>query len=446
MHSGGNSSWYVPVLAHARRRRPGAAAGDARGRCWPGTPTTTTSTSTSPGTASSPVEAERQGKIVITTELGGGGHVPAPSTGSPSAGSRTCSGTSASSRARSRRAPRSGCPTRSSSTRRDPRNYLIAPESGLFEALVDPGDPVAAGQPVGALHFLERPDRPPAPIRAPLDGVIVSIRAISSTEQGDNVIGLGQPIDAARSPEHAARLSCLDGAGRQGRRTGRSTTRSGRTTGSGSRSSRRRCTSRETLVPWIVSHVEPGARILDIGGGSGYYASKIVRAAPVTVVGLDISSSMIEQRQADPLLTENVVGDMEDLPFEDGELRRGDLRRLPPPRPRPAPGAPRGAPRAPARRAAVRRRALLAARRCRRASRPSPGTRTSSVSRCGSSSTERVGATREFRVERVTGESGSRSRFAATALPRSPPLAALPRRRPRRPRAERPARSLHPAG
>jgi SAM-dependent methyltransferase len=77
---------------------------------------------------------------------------------------------------------------------------------------------------------------------------------------------------------------------------------------------------RETLVPWIASSVEPGARILDIGGGSGVYASGIVRAAPVTVVGLDISSSMIEQRQADSLLTENVVGDMEALPFEDGSF------------------------------------------------------------------------------------------------------------------------------
>ena len=76
----------------------------------------------------------------------------------------------------------------------------------------------------------------------------------------------------------------------------------------------------ETLVPWVASHVEPGARILDIGGGSGVYASGIVRAAPVTVVGLDISSSMIEQRRTDPLLAENVVGDMEALPFEDGSF------------------------------------------------------------------------------------------------------------------------------
>jgi ubiquinone/menaquinone biosynthesis C-methylase UbiE len=76
----------------------------------------------------------------------------------------------------------------------------------------------------------------------------------------------------------------------------------------------------ETLVPWIVSHVAPGDRIIDIGGGSGVYASRIVREAPVTVVGLDISASMIEQREEDPLLTENVVADMEAIPFPDGSF------------------------------------------------------------------------------------------------------------------------------
>ncbi|HWE81870.1 MAG TPA: methyltransferase domain-containing protein [Gaiellaceae bacterium] len=76
----------------------------------------------------------------------------------------------------------------------------------------------------------------------------------------------------------------------------------------------------ETLVPWVTSRLEPGARVLDIAGGSGVYASLIVRAAPVTVVGLDISSSMIRQRAEDPLLTENVVGDMEALPFPDSSF------------------------------------------------------------------------------------------------------------------------------
>jgi SAM-dependent methyltransferase len=93
----------------------------------------------------------------------------------------------------------------------------------------------------------------------------------------------------------------------------------------------------EQLVPWVTSLVETGWRIVDIAGGSGVYASRIVRAAPVTVVGLDISESMVEQRGEDPLLTENVVGDMEALPFADGEfdaaLFVGCLHHVPDPLP-----------------------------------------------------------------------------------------------------------------
>jgi SAM-dependent methyltransferase len=93
----------------------------------------------------------------------------------------------------------------------------------------------------------------------------------------------------------------------------------------------------ETLVPWVISRVPPDARIVDIAGGSGAYASRIVRAATVSVVGLDISESMIRQRGEDPLLPENVVGDMEALPFADGEfdaaLFVGCLHHVPDPLP-----------------------------------------------------------------------------------------------------------------
>jgi predicted deacylase len=78
---------------------------------------------------------------------------------------------------------------------RDPRNYLMAQESGLFEALVDPGDRVSAGQPVGLIHFIERPDREPEVVEAPLDGYCACIRAIANTTQGDNVVVTGQEID-----------------------------------------------------------------------------------------------------------------------------------------------------------------------------------------------------------------------------------------------------------
>jgi len=91
----------------------------------------------------------------------------------------------------------------------------------------------------------------------------------------------------------------------------------------------------EFLVPWISSQLAPGARVVDIAGGSGVYASRIVRAAPVSVVGLDISESMIRQRGDDALLTENVVGDMETLPFEsesfDAAMFVGCLHHVPDP-------------------------------------------------------------------------------------------------------------------
>ena len=93
----------------------------------------------------------------------------------------------------------------------------------------------------------------------------------------------------------------------------------------------------ETLVPWVVSALPPGARVADIAGGSGWYASRIVRSAQVTVVGLDISRSMIDQRAEDPMLTENLVGDMEALPFEDASfdaaLFVGALHHVPDPLP-----------------------------------------------------------------------------------------------------------------
>jgi SAM-dependent methyltransferase len=71
----------------------------------------------------------------------------------------------------------------------------------------------------------------------------------------------------------------------------------------------------ELLVPWVVRLLRPGDRMIDIAGGSGSYASQIVSAAPVSVVGVDISESMVRQRSEDRRLPDNAVADMEALPF-----------------------------------------------------------------------------------------------------------------------------------
>ena len=139
-----------------------------------------------------PVEAENQGKTVITTELGGGGHVTAAVhrlAGSGLANVLRHVGVLRGEVA----PPRNGTILDG----RDPANYLFAPESGLFETLVGLGDQVEEAQLLGRIHFLERIDREPEPILAPLGGVVAGVRAIATTEQGDNVVVLGQPIDAA---------------------------------------------------------------------------------------------------------------------------------------------------------------------------------------------------------------------------------------------------------
>lgn len=78
-----------------------------------------------------------------------------------------------------------------------PENYVLAPESGVFETVVDLGQRVAAGEPVGRIHFLERPDRPPEIVLAEAEGVACVIRAIAPTAQGDCVVVIAHDIDRA---------------------------------------------------------------------------------------------------------------------------------------------------------------------------------------------------------------------------------------------------------
>ena len=139
-----------------------------------------------------PSEAERQGKIVVTTELGGGGHAASRTLRLAERGLRNVLRHFGILRGPVETRQSLGLPEAVILRATDRDNYLFAPESGLFEALVDPGDPVRAGQPVGRIHFLERPDRPPEVVVTPAVGVVCCVRAIATTEQGDCVAVVGQ--------------------------------------------------------------------------------------------------------------------------------------------------------------------------------------------------------------------------------------------------------------
>jgi N-alpha-acetyl-L-2,4-diaminobutyrate deacetylase len=149
------------------------------------------------GTGLLPVEAERQGKTVITTEMGGGEVVSAAVHKLTQTGLRNVLvhfGLIEGSKVT--RAQQNLPPTRwVQALGRD--DYRFAPESGIYETLLPLGTEVRAGQPVGLIHFLERPDREPERVVTYTDGVLLATRGPSLVAQGDCVACIAHDVDPA---------------------------------------------------------------------------------------------------------------------------------------------------------------------------------------------------------------------------------------------------------
>jgi N-alpha-acetyl-L-2,4-diaminobutyrate deacetylase len=73
-------------------------------------------------------------------------------------------------------------------------DYLLAPESGIFEVALDLGAKVKKGQAVGWIHHLERPDRAPEQMFAASSGYLITMRAPCLTQQGDCVAVIAKQV------------------------------------------------------------------------------------------------------------------------------------------------------------------------------------------------------------------------------------------------------------
>jgi predicted deacylase len=141
-----------------------------------------------------PVEAENQGKLVVTTELGGGEGITAAVHRIAQDGLRNVlvhvgllKGV-AQTRAGLGKAPT----ILTQALNRE--DYLLAPESGVFEICVELGQSVKCGQTVGFIHHLERPDRAPEEIVARSEGFLITMRAPCLTRQGDCVAVIARQV------------------------------------------------------------------------------------------------------------------------------------------------------------------------------------------------------------------------------------------------------------
>lgn len=75
-------------------------------------------------------------------------------------------------------------------------DYVLAPESGIFELCGEIGEPVKRGDIVGAIHHLERPDRAAEKIVSQSEGYLVATRAPCLTQQGDCVAVIAKEVTA----------------------------------------------------------------------------------------------------------------------------------------------------------------------------------------------------------------------------------------------------------
>ncbi len=71
----------------------------------------------------------------------------------------------------------------------------------------------------------------------------------------------------------------------------------------------------EVIAAWLRPYVEPGGRVIDIGGGTGALARKLAEALEADVTVLDPAPEMIRY-VPDHGSVEAVLGTAEDMPFE----------------------------------------------------------------------------------------------------------------------------------
>jgi predicted deacylase len=146
------------------------------------------------GTGLLPVEAENQGKLVVTTELGGGEGIPASVHRIAQGGLRNVLIHVGLLKGVEQTRASLGKPATILTQALNREDYLLAPESGVFEICIDLGAPVKRGDIVGFIHHLERPDRAPETILAQSDGYLITMRAPCLTRQGDCVAVIAKPV------------------------------------------------------------------------------------------------------------------------------------------------------------------------------------------------------------------------------------------------------------
>jgi predicted deacylase len=73
-------------------------------------------------------------------------------------------------------------------------DYIMSPADGIYESFYELGTEIKKGQPIGQVHFLDRPDWEPEEVRAESDGLMICRRGPGLVERGDCVAVLARDV------------------------------------------------------------------------------------------------------------------------------------------------------------------------------------------------------------------------------------------------------------
>jgi predicted deacylase len=191
LHSGGSSLMYVPSALYGGWKRDGSAAPGVAALKAFGAPVAYVAETNQGGSRTLSGGAARHNVVCLGTEAGGSGHVTRSALRMVAHGVNNVL-------AHLGILPESERVTPDTPTRflevGGPDYFVYAPETGLFEPLVELGEMVSAGQPAAHIHQPETPWAQPVTTHFARDGFVLCKRIPGRTVRGDCLFHLGTDI------------------------------------------------------------------------------------------------------------------------------------------------------------------------------------------------------------------------------------------------------------
>lgn len=139
-------------------------------------------------------EAEKMGKIVIGTELAGSGQVSPTALKIAEVGTRNILIHFGLLNGKIITRESQGLPPTRLVESPHREDYIMSPADGIYESFYELGTEIKKGQPIGQVHFLDRPDWEPEEVRAESDGLMICRRGPGLVERGDCVAVLARDV------------------------------------------------------------------------------------------------------------------------------------------------------------------------------------------------------------------------------------------------------------